>query len=232
MNNTFLLKYLLKTVLLGLGLTFFALSSIAQVENKLVKEDSTKTSNDNLNKTDKKGKKQGMWFYDHPSRFGDPAYYEFGSYNNDLKSGLWYKLSKERQLIAVENFKNNELDGPAQYYEDGKLSVLGNYRGIFTPYAFDSFMVQDPLTFQDSLVVVPAEKGFTKHGNWRYYDPNSGHLVVEREYQVDIIIKESKFHLPTPKPEVGAEPPKMPHQGGKEKGWNIQKSKDRNSLIK
>lgn len=232
MGNKFSHKILLKTSFLGLSLALCTLSSIAQVAKMTTKVDTANNTNDNLNKVDKAGKKQGMWFYDQPSRFGDPAFYEFGAYNDNLKSGLWYKLSKEKQLISIENFKFNELDGPAQYFENGRLSVLGNYRGIYTPYAFDSFMVQDPITFQDSLVVVPAEKGFTKHGNWRYYDPNSGHLVLEREYQVDIIIKERKFDQPLPKSKVDIEAPKLPHQGGKEKGWNIQKSKDRNSLIK
>lgn len=187
---------------------------------------------DKLNELNAKGQRQGMWFFDRPSHFGDPGYYEFGAYAEDLRTGLWYKLTKEQQLMSIEHYKFNVLDGAAQYFENGKLTVVGSYRGIFTPYAFDTFVVTDPITFADTTVVIPAERGHTKHGTWRYYDPGSGHLVMEREYQVDILLKEKRFELPLPKANGLEQRPKLPHEGGKDKGWNTGKGKNKNSLIK
>lgn len=187
---------------------------------------------ENLNKRNAKGQKQGMWFFDRPAHFGDPGFFEFGSYMENMRSGLWYKLTKERQLMAIEHYKFDVLDGPAQYFEDGKLASVGNYRGIFTPYAYDTFIVTDPITLADSTVVIPAERGHTKHGTWRYYDPASGHLIMEREYQVDILLKEKRFELPAPKINGAEQRSKLPHEGGKEKGWNTGKGKNKNSLIK
>lgn len=189
-------------------------------------------ADDNLNKRNAKNQKQGMWFFDKPIHFGDPGYYEFGAYAEDMKSGLWYKLSKDQQLIAIENYKFNVLDGSAQYFENGQLASVGTYRGIFTPYAFDTFVVTDPVSFMDSTVVIPAERGHTKHGIWRYYDPASGHLIMEREYQVDIVLREKKFELPLPKENGLKVKPRLPHEGGKDKGWNTGKGKSKNSLIK
>lgn len=212
--------------------SFCLLNTADAQKQKLVISNKHKNQDDNLNKRDAKSHKQGMWFFDKPIHFGDPGYYEFGAYKDDMKSGLWYKLTKDQQLIAIEHFNLNVLDGPAQYFENGKLATVGNYRGIFTPYANDTFIVTDPVTFADSTVIIPAERGYTKHGTWRYYDPASGHLIMEREYQVDIVLKEKRFELPLPKSNGSKLPTRLPHEGGKDKGWNTGKGKSRNSLIK
>lgn len=196
------------------------------------KQEKDTVAQGNLNRLDAKQRKQGMWFYDHPVHFGDPGYYEFGTYIDDRKNGLWYTMSKERLLMSIENYKMGELDGPAQYFENGRLVMVGNYRGIFTPYADDTFWVKDPYTLADTMVVTPAERGHTKHGLWRYYDAETGHLIMEREYQVDIILSEKKFSVPEGMKSAPVQAPKLPHEGGKVKGWSTGKGKSRNSLIK
>ena len=195
-------------------------------------EPKTESQSEDLNKYDKQHQKQGMWFYSYDSKFGDPGYYEFGSYKDNLKTGLWYKLSKEQQIISIETYKYNVLDGMAQYFENGKLITIGNYRGIYTPYKFDTVLIINPLTSQDSLVIIAAEKGFTKHGLWRYYHPISGQLTTEREYQVDILLKEKHFRPLAQQDSKTIDYPKMPHEGGKDRGWNTGKYKSRKSLIK
>ncbi|RQO31427.1 hypothetical protein DBR32_05555 [Taibaiella sp. KBW10] len=187
-------------------------------------------ADENLNKKDKQNRKQGMWFYNVPGQFGDPAYMEFGAYKDDQKTGLWYKLSKEQQLIAIENYKQNVLNGQAQYFENGKLYCIGNYRGIYSKYAYDTFLVTNPITLIDTLVATPSEQGYTKHGNWRYYNPVTGHLVREAEYQVDILLKEINYAQPIGLP--ATERPKLPHEGGAHKGWNTGHSSSKKSLIK
>ncbi len=222
-----------KTIVFVFLISFLGTFSLnAQKLNIAKKKIENTAPDDNLNKRNAKNQKQGMWFFDKPVHFGDPGFYEFGSFQDDLKTGLWYKLTKDQQLIAIEHYKFNVLDGPAQYFENGKLASVGTYRGIFTPYAFDTFIVTDPISFADSTVIIPAERGYTKHGTWRYYDPASGHLIMEREYQVDIVLKEKRFELPLPKINGKVQQPKLPHEGGKDKGWNTGKGKSRNSLIK
>lgn len=190
-----------------------------------------KRANENLNKTDSKKRKQGMWFYRIPAKFGDPGYMEFGSYKDNQKTGIWYKLSSDAQLMAIENYKKGLLDGQAQYFENGKLAIIGNYRGIYSKYAYDTFNVIHPETMLDTLVVVPSERGTTKHGTWRYYNPMSGHLVREEEYQVDLLLKEQDFTLPTVK-EKSDNSFKLPHEGGAGKGWKTNGTKSRSSLTK
>lgn len=203
----------------------------AQKQNSIKTKKET-VADENLNKRDAKQRKQGMWFYDIPVHFGDPGYYEFGAYKDDLKTGLWYKMSRDQQLIAIENFKLDVPDGPAQYFENGKLASVGTYRGIYTPYDFDTVLVLSPISLEDSMVVIPADRGYTKHGTWRYYDPASGHLILEREYQVDYLLKEKKFELPKRVEESKGIPAKLPHEGGKDRGWNTGKEKNKKSLIK
>lgn len=231
MNAFNLIMIHCKRFLFLAGLLIPVLPLLAQKQST-VKTKKEAAADDNLNKRDAKQRKQGMWFYDIPVHFGDPGYYEFGAYKDDLKTGLWYKMTRDQQLIAIENFKLDVPDGPAQYFENGRLVSVGTYRGIYTPYDLDTFMVTHPITLEDTMVVVPAERGYTKHGTWRYYDPASGHLILEREYQVDYLLKEKKFELPKRTEEDKAIPARLPHEGGKDKGWNTGKGKNKKSLIK
>ncbi|HTO14179.1 MAG TPA: hypothetical protein VLZ83_00285 [Edaphocola sp.] len=220
-------------LLMGQKNQIYAQTNKAKVQNQTKnKIEPTPAADDNLNKSDSKNRKQGMWFYNRASQFGDPSYYEFGAYKDDMKTGLWYKLSKDQELISIENYKFNVLDGTAQYYENGKLTTIGNYRGIYTSNKYDTVLVIDPMTTEATYVVVAAEKGYTKHGLWRYYNPISGQLTMEREYQVDILLKEKKFKQLIYENEKQENKHKFPHEGGKEKGWNSGKYKTRNSLIK
>ncbi len=148
---------------------------------------------DNLNKTDAQQRKQGLWFYEYPARMGEPHYYEYGTYLDDQKTGVWTKLDGEQQLMATETYSRGVLNGTAQYYEDGRLTCIGNYRGLYSPNKYDSVWITKADTYIDTLVAVPTELGYTKHGVWRYYDAATGQLTREEEYQVDYLIHEKEF---------------------------------------
>lgn len=162
-------------------------------EQKLSSATASSQPKDNLNKVDNQNRKQGLWFYMHDARMGEPRYYEFGSYKDNKKTGIWTKLDQEQRLTATENYQNGVLNGTSQYYEAGKLYCIGNFRGLNQDQKFDSIMVTDPNTLEDSLVILPSEIGHTKHGIWRYYNVNNGHLIREEEYQVDNLIYEKDF---------------------------------------
>lgn len=163
-------------------------------KEKPVKKEKQKEE-DSLNKTDGKNRKQGTWFYKFEALRGEPAYAEFGNYKDDLRVGLWYKLDSEQRLMSIENYSRGVLNGTAQYYENGKLICIGTYRGLNPDVKFDSIWVTDPVTEYQELVAVPSEKGTMKHGLWRYYDPETGQMVKEEEYQVDDLIGKREFHF-------------------------------------
>lgn len=179
----------LATVLIGSPFVF----SQNKKEKKALAQTVSEQPKDNLNKVDSKNQKQGLWFFMHEARMGEPRHYEYGNYKDDKKTGIWTKLDNEQQLAATENYQNGVLNGTAQYYEEGHLSCIGNYRGLNQNQTYDSIWVTDPTTLIDSMVVLPTEIGHTKHGIWRYYNINTGHLMREEEYQVDYLIYEKDF---------------------------------------
>jgi hypothetical protein len=170
---------------------FVAFAQSKKTGNKPVKEEKKK---DNLNKTDGLDRKQGLWFYKHDARMGEPLYYEYGTYKDDKKTGIWTKLDAEQSLMATENYYHGVLNGTSQYYERGRLVCIGNYRGLNQTQKFDSIWVTNPITGIDTMVAVPTETGYTKHGTWRYYDAETGQMTKEEEYQVDNLIFEKEYH--------------------------------------
>lgn len=172
---------------------FVAFAQSKKTADKPVKKEEARKK-DNLNKTDERNRKQGLWFYRHEARLGEPLYYEYGSYEDDKKTGVWTRLDAEQSLVSTENFNHGVLNGTSQYYDQGRLVCIGNYRGLNQTQKVDSIWVTNPETDLDTLVVVPTESGYTKHGIWRYYDAVTGQMVREEEYQVDNLIYEKEFN--------------------------------------
>jgi len=148
-----------------------------------------------LNQLDTKGKRNGMWWLSFPERMGEPSYTEFGNYDHGSRIGPWYKMDGEGNVVAIENYKNDKKNGEAKYFEQGHLYCTGSFRGLNPAYAYDTIMVTDPVTGAESLRAVPTDKGTVRHGMWRYYDPQTGRLVREEEYQVDELIYHKEFGL-------------------------------------
>lgn len=153
-----------------------------------------KQNSDNLNKRDQRGRKTGLWYQRKEAEKGEPAYSSFGSYVEGNKSGLWYQVDDEGRLVSIENFRNGDLDGTSQYYEQGQLSVIGNYRSLNRNFDLDSIYVTNPYTLYDTLVIVPSQQGSVRHGTWRYYDAQTGALVSEETYQVNNLISRKEIH--------------------------------------
>jgi len=149
----------------------------------------------NLNKLDSKGKRQGMWLTQKEPRMGEPGISEFGNYDHGSKYGTWYKIDNFGDLVAIEMFKNNVLDGEVKYYEQGKLYCVGHYRGLNPKNKYDTVVVMHPVTQEEEYRVIPTDNGSLRHGNWKYYDPNNGHLIKEEEYQVDELIYKKDYEV-------------------------------------
>ncbi len=169
-----------------------------------------------INKYDNHHKPHGMWVHTNVEKMGEPAFTEFGKYVHGLRYGKWYKIDSEGDIVAIENYRNDVLDGQVELFTDGKLTCRGMYRGLNPSQEYDSVVVEDPVTGEQKLVGVLSEYGTVKHGMWYFYDAESGRLVREEEYQIDVMIHH-KDH-PYSKSDslyYNKRNTKLPHKGNK-----------------
>ena len=146
-----------------------------------------------LNKVDVKGKKHGLWLTTKPPRMGEPGINEFGNYEHGEKYGMWYKIDDKGDLVAIESFRHDVLDGEVKYYDQGKLYCIGHYRGLNPKNKFDTIVIMHPVTQEEEYRIIPTDNGSLRHGSWKYYDPQNGYLVKEEEYQVDELVYKKKL---------------------------------------
>ncbi len=145
------------------------------------------------NQVDGKGVRTGFWWITNNERMGEGAYTEFGHYDHGNKTGRWYKMDGENNLISIESYKDDVLNGEVRYFEKGKLTSIGHYRGINHRSLYDTIVVVDPGTGSERQRALLAEKGSLRHGTWRYYDSQTGKLLREEEYQVDNLIYKKEY---------------------------------------
>ncbi|MCB0700365.1 MAG: hypothetical protein H6551_04295 [Chitinophagales bacterium] len=159
------------------------------------KHKADKPHNVELNKLDNKGKRHGLWMNSEPERMGEPSYTEFGNYEHGDKMGAWYKMDYAYDLVSIENYKFDVLDGEVKYFVKGQLVCLGQYRGLNPDREVDTIMVEDPVSGRQELVAVKSSRGTVRHGLWRYYDEQSGQLKRIEEYQVDDLIYHKDIYI-------------------------------------
>lgn len=155
-------------------------------QQKEVAPDKPETST--LNHVDTKGRKHGMWLISKQPRMGEAGTNEFGNYEHGIKYGAWYKIDQNGDLVSVEHFRNDVLDGEVKYYDRGKLYCIGHYRGLNPQNKFDTIVVMHPVTHVEEYRIISTDNGSLRHGSWKYYDADNGSLVKEEEYQVDELI--------------------------------------------
>lgn len=170
-----------------------------------------------VNKMDESGKRHGMWLVSQPEHMGEEGFTEFGNYDHGLKYGKWYKIDGEGDLVSVEMFKNDVLDGEVKYYDKGMLTCIGHYRGLNPETKYDTIVVVHPVTGEESLKAVQSDRGTTRHGLWQFFDPQTGKLLKEEEYQVDDLVYSHRFNL-TKADSIASEnqAKKLPHATGKQ----------------
>ncbi len=136
-----------------------------------------------------------MWLTTLAPRMGEPGISVFGNYEHGIRYGAWYKIDHSGDLISIEHFRNNVLDGEVRYYDQGRLYCVGYYRGLNPGKAFDTIVVTHPVTHEEQYKVVSTDQGALRHGNWSYYDPYNGRLIKEEEYQVDELIYKKEYDV-------------------------------------
>ncbi|GAA4448654.1 hypothetical protein [Rurimicrobium arvi] len=172
-----------------------------------------------VNQYDGNGKQDGLWYVSNPGGKGEPGTSILGNYDHGEKTGTWYISTDHGDMISIENFRHNVRDGEVQYFEGGRLTTVGHYRGLNPKVALDSFMLTDPITGEEKLMVVPTERGSVRHGIWRFYDDMSGKLVREEQYQMDELIASHEFRYSSADSSFYEQRNKhLPHNGGKYEG--------------
>lgn len=148
-----------------------------------------------FNQTDSEGQRQGPWLIRQAARMGEAAYFEFGYYSNGEKTGSWYRLDINGVPEAIEQFSRNVRNGEVKYFDQGRLVVVGHYRGLNPDVVIDTIVVEDPATGAETLVPIASQRGTLRHGLWRYYDPRTGRLLREEVYQLDEKVSSQSFGL-------------------------------------
>ncbi|HRO42418.1 MAG TPA: hypothetical protein PL009_06260 [Flavipsychrobacter sp.] len=148
-----------------------------------------------LNKLDGRGKKHGIWLTTKEPGMGEPGINEFGNYQHGYKLGIWYKIDHAGELVAIESFRNNVLDGEVKYYDRGRLYCIGHYRGLNPKNAYDTIVITHPITQEEEYKVIATDQGSLRHGSWKYFDPGNGRLIKEEEYQVDELIFKKDYEV-------------------------------------
>lgn len=147
-----------------------------------------------INLYDKNGLKNGYWVQERPATPGDYAMSEQGSYDHGKKKGKWYTLNGKGSVAQVETYNNDVKNGQAIYYDDyGHVTSTGTYRGLNPKNAFDTIKVTDPVTYVDYWKIISTDKGYTKDGLWKFYDPETGRMLREEMYQVDDLIYRKEY---------------------------------------
>lgn len=148
-----------------------------------------------LNTRDKAGKPHGLWYTQQAARMGEPAAAEWGTYDHGRKTGVWYQTDAGGEIKSVERFRNDVKDGEAKYFESGRLIAAGPYRGLNPAQEWDTVMVENAVTGAVTPVPVRTDRGWLRHGLWRFYDEQTGRLIREVEFQVDSVLYQKTFLL-------------------------------------
>jgi len=159
-----------------------SLSSYSQCKNYIIG-----IKGDTLNCVDQADLKQGKWVVRYDEVRGEPGYEEEGQYIDGKKEGIWRKYNLQGDLLAIESFKWNFKNGISQYFTpNGELIREESWRAVDPLNPYDTVEVadwdKDPLGLVTKAVVVKLEGSTVKHGQWKFYEPQTGFLAKTETY--------------------------------------------------
>ncbi len=139
---------------------------------------------DTINIVNKAGLKQGKWVIRVDEVRGENGYEEEGLYKNDKKEGVWRQYNLVGDLIGVENYYKGGKDGIQQYYTYlGNLHRQESWRAYNPEAPYDTIPVYG--TGSNEIVeykIVKAEQYSVKHGEWKFFDPETGRITRSEKY--------------------------------------------------
>jgi hypothetical protein len=146
---------------------------------------------DTINAINAKGLKEGKWVNRVEELRGEPGFEEEGIYKDGAKDGIWRLYTLQGDIFGVENYKNGGKDGLQQYYTYlGELLREESWKGYDPEHPYDTVAIYG--TGSNEIVeykIVKAEQYSVKHGEWRYYDPQTGNMIKKEEWQINNIVK-------------------------------------------
>ncbi|RFM29095.1 toxin-antitoxin system YwqK family antitoxin [Deminuibacter soli] len=139
---------------------------------------------DTLDCVDMKGDKQGKWVIHVDELRGNPGYEEEGIFKNGQKEGMWRKFNLMGDLLCIENYHWGNKDGISRYYNlVGQLTREESWKATNPDHPYDTVEVPDPVNpLKVTMTLVKVEAHTEAHGQWNYYDPNSGMIVKTETY--------------------------------------------------
>ncbi|MET0394109.1 MAG: hypothetical protein ABW019_13245 [Chitinophagaceae bacterium] len=162
---------------------FISTHSVAQWKSYIIG-----VRGDTLNRVDLKDKKQGPWVVHVDPLRGEPGYDEQGYFIDDVKNGQWVRFSLMGDKIAEENYRWGSLDGRSRYYTRyGALLREESWRAVDPTKSMDTvdvLDVNDPTKVVDRVEVKLTGQTY-KHGEWTYYDTESGAIEKTERYFLD-----------------------------------------------
>lgn len=175
---------------------------------QLWKDYKLNANNDTLNRIDMKDRKQGPWVVRYESVRGEPGYEEEGWYKYNRKDGEWRLFSLEGDLVGVENYKWGMKDGNCKYYTRfGQLKLEQTWKAMNPDKEYDTLEIED-LDKLDSYrtVIVKNEGAALRHGQWKYYDTESGTIIRTENYVLGKLEGEPSTNTVTTEKKPAAKP--------------------------
>ena len=139
---------------------------------------------DTINIVDNAGLKQGKWVLHVDEIRGEPGYEEEGIFKDDKREGVWRQYNLVGDLIGVENYFKGGKDGIQQYYTYlGNLYREESWRAYNPDAPYDTIPVYGEGNGEiKEFKIVKAEQYSVKHGEWKYFDPETGRLTKSEKY--------------------------------------------------
>lgn len=149
---------------------------------------------DTINVVDKNGLKQGPWVLRVEPLRGEPGYEEEGYFVDDKREGAWRKYTLAGDFIALENFRNGDKDGTSQYFSPfGELLREESWRAYNPDMPYDTIPIYGQDNNQvESFKIVKAEPYSVKHGDWVWYDSQTGRIARIETYDRGHLVKQAK----------------------------------------
>ncbi len=149
-----------------------------------------------INCTDSAGLKQGVWINRIEKLRGEPGYQEEGLYKDGKKEGTWNMYTLMGDVLAVENYKWGFKNGTSEYYSLEGLLRTESWKAIDPKNPYDTVDVYDLHTDKVAKKVVKVEGSCVRHGVWLYYNPGTGGIVKQEEYQLGALVDPLKKPKP------------------------------------
>lgn len=164
---------------------------------------------DTINCVDKKKMKQGKWVVRVEALRGEPGYEEEGEFVDDKKEGPWRRYNLTGDLLAIENYRWGFKDGKQTYFTSlGDLLREEGWKAFNPENPYDTIEVpnpDNPLVMMEK--VVKQETSELKHGTWKHYDPNTGRVMKQENFNYGVKLDASGRPLPDSSGTAGSTKP-------------------------